>query len=55
MACELIVLTLSALGGTDVNETIAPDLTLHVSRGRLIVEKVKSGNVTVAVAESASP
>ena len=55
MACEQIVLTLIALSRTDVNETIAPDLPLHVSRGRLIVEKVKSGNVTVDGAESASP
>jgi len=30
---------------------VAEPAALHVSRGRLVVEKVKSGNVTVAVAE----
>ncbi len=33
---------------------VAEPAALHVSRGSLIVEKVKSGNVTVAVAESPS-
>jgi len=33
---------------------VAEPAALHVSGGRLIVEKVKSGNVTVAVAESPS-
>ncbi len=33
---------------------VAEPAALHVSGGRLLVEKVKSGNVTVAVAESSS-
>lgn len=33
---------------------VAEPAALHVSGGRLVVEKVKSGNVTVAVAESPS-
>ena len=34
---------------------VAEPAALHVSGGRLLVEKVKSGNVTVAIAESPSP